>query len=105
MGIKSNNIEKEDVALQSRQNLGHPSMFRVIMLNDDYTPMAFVVKILQSVFEKKIDDATKIMLDIHKSGMGVCGVYTYEVAETKIALVMELAKRENYPLQCEMEKA
>ncbi len=95
---------KEATALKTRRKLGHPSMYKVVMLNDDYTPMNFVVNVLQSIFEKRQEEATQIMLDIHKSGVGICGVYTFEVAETKVATVLDMAKKESHPLQCEMEK-
>ncbi len=97
-------INKEDTALKSRTETEYPSMYRVIMLNDDYTPMDFVVKIINLVFEHSIEKSRKIMLDVHKSGVGECGIYTFEIAETKIAIVTELARKESYPLQCEMEK-
>ncbi len=79
-------------------------MYRVLILNDDYTPMEFVVLILERFFNKNRDQATRIMLHVHQKGVGVCGVYTYEVAETKVAQVMDLAKRNEHPLQCTMEK-
>ncbi len=104
MSISPKSNEKEDIALKPRKKLGHPSMYQVVMLNDDYTPMAFVVKILQNIFEKTAEEATKIMLDIHRGGVGICGIYTFEIAETKISMVMDLSKKESYPLQCEMEK-
>ncbi len=81
-----------------------PSMYRVLILNDDYTPMEFVVLILERFFNKNREQATRIMLHVHQKGVGVCGVYTYEVAETKVAQVMDLAKRNEHPLQCTMEK-
>jgi ATP-dependent Clp protease adaptor protein ClpS len=81
-----------------------PSMYRVLILNDDYTPMEFVVLILERFFQKNREQATRIMLHVHQKGVGVCGVYTYEVAETKVAQVMDLAIRNEHPLQCTMEK-
>ncbi len=81
-----------------------PSLYKVILLNDDYTPMEFVVHILERVFNKGHEDATRIMLEVHTNGVGVCGVYTYEIAETKVTKVMELARRHQHPLQCTMEK-
>ena len=79
-------------------------MYRVLILNDDYTPMEFVVLILERYFSKSREQATRIMLHVHQKGVGVCGVYTYEVAETKVAQVMDLARRNEHPLQCTMEK-
>ena len=79
-------------------------MYKVIMLNDDYTPMEFVVMILQDVFRKTQDEATQIMLNVHKRGVGVCGVYTYEIAETKVVQVMDIARKNQHPLQLQLEK-
>jgi len=81
-----------------------PSLYRVLLLNDDYTPMEFVVLVLEHVFNKSREEATRIMLHVHNFGVGVCGVYTYEVAETKVAEVMDLARRQEHPLQCTMER-
>ena len=79
-------------------------MYNVLLLNDDYTPMEFVVLVLESVFNKKEEEATQIMLHVHKNGIGVCGTFTYEVAEAKCKTVMDLAKKHEHPLQCTMEK-
>ena len=81
-----------------------PSLYKVLLLNDDYTPQEFVVWLLQAVFNKDTDDAFRIMLHVHQTGVGVCGVYTYEVAETKVAQVMEISRRNQHPLQCTMER-
>jgi ATP-dependent Clp protease adaptor protein ClpS len=81
-----------------------PSMFKVMLLNDDYTPMEFVVDLLKTVFHKPHAEATKIMLWVHQNGMGVAGVYPFEVAETKVRTVEELAREAQYPLKCVMEK-
>lgn len=81
-----------------------PSMYKVLLLNDDFTPQEFVVWLLQVVFNKDSEDAYRIMLHVHQNDMGVCGVYTYEVAETKVTQVMDLARRHQHPLQCTMEK-
>lgn len=81
-----------------------PSLYKVLLLNDDYTPQEFVVWLLQAVFKKEPEDAVRIMLHVHQTGVGICGVYTYEVAETKVAHVMELARRNQHPLQCTMER-
>jgi ATP-dependent Clp protease adaptor protein ClpS len=81
-----------------------PAMFRVLLLNDDFTPMDFVVHVLEKFFAKNRQEATEIMLHVHRRGVGVCGVYTYEVAETKVNLVMDYARKNEHPLQCTMEK-
>lgn len=81
-----------------------PSLYKVLLLNDDYTPQEFVVWLLQAIFKKDAEDAVRIMLHVHNNGVGVCGVYTYEVAETKVAQVMELSRRNQHPLQCTMER-
>ena len=81
-----------------------PSMYRVLLLNDDYSPMEFVVHVLERFFQKNVEEATRIMLHVHQNGVGECGVYTYEVAETKVVQVMDLAKQHQHPLQCVMEK-
>ncbi|MBB4659918.1 ATP-dependent Clp protease adapter ClpS [Parvularcula dongshanensis] len=84
--------------------VARPSLYKVLLLNDDYTPQEFVVWLLEAVFQKGREEATRIMLHVHQTGIGICGVYTYEVAETKVAQVMELARRNEHPLQCTMEK-
>jgi ATP-dependent Clp protease adaptor protein ClpS len=81
-----------------------PSLYRVLILNDDYTPMEFVVHVLERFFQKDREAATRIMLHVHNHGVGECGVYTYEVAETKVAQVMDFARQHQHPLQCVMEK-
>lgn len=81
-----------------------PSMYKVLLLNDDYTPQEFVVWLLQAVFKKPPEEAIRIMMHVHQNGVGICGVYTYEVAETKVAHVMELSRRNQHPLQCTMER-
>ena len=92
------------VAIKSRTRTKKPAMYKVLMLNDDYTPMEFVVYVLERFFGKSREDATRIMLLVHQNGVGVCGVFTYEVAETKVAQVVETARRHQHPLQCTMEK-
>lgn len=81
-----------------------PSLYRVLILNDDYTPMEFVVHVLERFFSKNREQATKIMLHVHNHGVGECGVYTFEVAETKVSSVMDFARQHQHPLQCVMEK-
>jgi len=88
----------------TRTRTKKPSMYKVLMLNDDYTPMEFVVHVLERFFSKPREEAVQIMLLVHRNGVGVCGVYTFEVAETKVAQVIELARRHQHPLQCTMEK-
>ena len=82
-----------------------PKMCKVLLLNDDYTPMEFVVHVLQRFFRMSIEDATRVMLHVHQRGVGVCGIFTYEVAETKVTQVMDFAKQHQHPLQCTLEKA
>ncbi len=89
---------------RTRTRTKKPSMYKVVLLNDDYTPMEFVVYVLQRFFSKNAEDATKIMLHVHQNGVGICGVFTYEVAETKVSQVMDLARQHDHPLQCTMEK-
>jgi len=93
-----------DFATQTRVRTKKPSLYRVLLLNDDYTPMEFVVHILERFFNRSREQATRIMLHVHQKGVGLCGVYTYEVAETKVAQVLDLARRHEHPLQCVMEK-
>lgn len=81
-----------------------PSLYKVLMLNDDYTPMEFVVHVLQRFFRMTVEEATEVMLHVHNRGVGVCGVFTYEVAETKVNQVMTYARQHEQPLQCTMEK-
>ena len=81
-----------------------PSLYRVLILNDDYTPMEFVVHVLERFFNKDVEAATKIMLHVHHHGIGECGVFTYEIAETKVTQVMDFARKHQHPLQCVMEK-
>ena len=81
-----------------------PSIYKVIILNDDFTPMEFVANIIQKVFNKTQDDATRIMLQIHTEGIGICGMYPFEIAETKMNQVLNLAKESQHPLQCIIEK-
>jgi ATP-dependent Clp protease adaptor protein ClpS len=92
------------VVTQTKPKTQKPSMYRVLILNDDYTPMEFVVYVLEQFFNKSREDATRIMLHVHQHGVGVCGVFTYEVAETKVAQVVDTARRHQHPLQCTMEK-
>lgn len=81
-----------------------PNLYRVLILNDDYTPMEFVVHVLEKFFQKNVEAATEIMLHVHHHGIGECGVFTYEIAETKVTQVMDFARKHQHPLQCVMEK-
>jgi ATP-dependent Clp protease adaptor protein ClpS len=81
-----------------------PNLYRVLILNDDYTPMEFVVHVLERFFNKDVEAATKIMLHVHHHGIGECGIFTYEIAETKVTQVMDFARKHQHPLQCVMEK-
>ena len=92
------------VITRTRTQTKRPNMYRVLLLNDDYTPMEFVIAILQSFFNKNSEEATEIMLHVHHNGVGECGVFTYEIAETKVAQVMDHARKNQHPLQCIMEK-
>jgi ATP-dependent Clp protease adaptor protein ClpS len=91
-----------DLLTESRTQ--RPSLYKVLMLNDDYTPMEFVVHVLQRFFGKSLEEATAIMLQVHHTGTGLCGVYTLEVAETKVAQVMAFGRHHQHPLQCTLEK-
>ena len=95
---------QSQVVLETRPRTKKPSMYKVIMLNDDYTPMEFVVYVLQRFFSMSGDQATAIMLNVHQRGVGVCGVYSYEVAEAKATQVMDYARQNEHPLQLQIEK-
>ncbi len=90
--------------IKTRPKTKKPSMYKVLLLNDDYTPMEFVVHILEKFFNKSRQEATDIMLHVHRRGVGLCGVYTYEIAETKVTQVMDFARANEQPLQCTMER-
>jgi ATP-dependent Clp protease adaptor protein ClpS len=93
------------VATRTRAKTKEPAQYKVLMLNDDYTPMEFVVLCLQRFFRMSMEDATRVMLHVHQKGVGVCGTFTYEVAETKVTQVMDFARENQHPLQCTLEKA
>ena len=95
---------KTGLVTKTRPKTKKPSLYKVLLLNDDYTPLEFVVHVLERFFHKNRDEATRIMWHVHQKGVGVCGVFTYEVAETKVAQVMDLARQNQHPLQCRMEK-
>jgi ATP-dependent Clp protease adaptor protein ClpS len=107
----SNQIRRPDdgdagtgIATKTRPRTKRPNLYRVLLLNDDYTPMEFVVHVLERFFQKGREEATRIMLLVHQHGVGECGTYTYEVAETKVTQVMDFARKHQHPLQCVMEK-
>ena len=100
-----NNDSQRGVILETKPKTKKPSMYNVLLLNDDYTPMEFVIIVLAKIFNKKQEEATQIMLHVHKKGVGVCGTFTYEVAESKCKSVMDMAKKNEHPLQCTMEKS
>ena len=92
------------IATKTRSKTKKPSMYKVLMLNDDYTPMEFVVHVLEQFFAKSHEEATRVMLHVHQKGVGICGVFTYEIAETKVNQTMDLAQQNQHPLQCTIEK-
>lgn len=92
------------VVTKSRAKTQKPAMYKVLLLNDDYTPMEFVVDVLERFFGKASEEAVRIMLHVHQKGVGVCGIYTYEIAETKVTQVVDYARKNQHPLQCTLEK-
>jgi ATP-dependent Clp protease adaptor protein ClpS len=102
--IDNNDAFADDLAVKVRPKTKKPPMYRVLLLNDDFTPMEFVTYVLERVFNRSRQDATDIMLAVHHSGIGTAGVYTYEIAETKVDQVMMLARQHEHPLQCTMER-
>ena len=93
------------LATRTRTRPKKPSMFKVLMLNDDYTPMEFVVMVLKRFFSMDLEQATRVMLHVHQRGVGVCGIFPYEIAETKVNQVMDFAAQNHHPLRCTLEKA
>jgi ATP-dependent Clp protease adaptor protein ClpS len=112
--ILTSNTNKDDdaevisprtsLAVKIKPETKKPSLYKVFLLNDDYTPMEFVVQVLETFFNKSREEATRIMLHVHRRGAGLCGVYTFEIAETKVAQVLTAARSAQHPLQCTMEK-
>jgi ATP-dependent Clp protease adaptor protein ClpS len=94
----------EQVSSESGSRLDEPPLYRVLLLNDDYTTMDFVVDVLRGVFHKSEPEATRIMLDVHHNGVGVCGLYPYDIAETKVEMVESLARERGFPLKCTLER-
>ncbi len=103
-GPNGGNDGKTDLVTKTRPKTKKPSLYKVLLLNDDYTPMEFVIFVLEQFFGKSREAATQITLHVHHKGVGICGVYTFEVAETKVAQVMDFARQHQHPLQCTMEK-
>ncbi len=100
----ADSISGTGVSEKVKEKTKKPNLYKVLLLNDDYTPMEFVVQILESIFNKSREEAEQIMLHLHHKGVGICGVFTYQVAETKVTQVMLFAKEYEHPLQCTMEK-
>ena len=92
------------LAVRPKAKSKRPPLYKVLLINDDFTPMEFVVHVLEQYFDKRSEEAVRIMLHVHQKGVGMCGVYTYEVAETKVSQVMDLARQHQHPLQCTMER-
>ncbi len=108
MADKSDNQQDQEdgLALQeARPKLKRPPLYKVILINDDFTPMEFVVHILESIFKLDRENATRIMLEVHTRGRGICGIFTHEIAETKVEQVNNYSRENNHPLLCTMEKA
>ena len=103
MGQYDPDVE-ESVSSETDQDVEEPPMYKVMLLNDDYTTMEFVVEVLVYIFQKSLEEATRIMLNVHRSGIGVCGFYPYEIAETKVNAVETLARENGFPLKCIMER-
>jgi len=96
---------QESLVVDKNNDLDEPPLYKVLLHNDDYTSMEFVVSILEQIFQKNHEEAVRIMLNVHQQGIGVAGIYTKEICETKIAVVHDLARRNEFPLRCSMEKA
>ena len=100
----SSRVPETEENVKDSIKLSEPPKYRVLLHNDDYTTMEFVVQVLETVFNKTPSEAVQIMFNVHRTGIGVCGIYTFEVAETKVAMVHHLASRNNFPLKCTMEE-
>ena len=101
-GLEDKN--NSNTLIEDKVEVKKPSFYQVLIMNDDYTPMEFVILVLEKYFGKSRNEATQIMLHVHKKGIGVCGLYPYEIAETKVVQVMDFAKKNEHPLQCTLEK-
>ncbi len=104
-GAGGSGQDQVGIATKTRAKPKKPSLFKVLMLNDDYTPMEFVVLVLRRFFQMDLEQATRVMLHVHQKGIGVCGIFPYEIAETKVNQVMDFARQNQHPLQCTLEKA
>ena len=104
--VDDNKFENNDslIKTQTKEKLKKPSLYKVLILNDDYTPMEFVIEVLEKFFQKNREEATQIMLHVHQRGVGVCGIYAYDLAETKAMQVMNYARKYEHPLQVQLEK-
>lgn len=102
--VSNNELHEAGLAVRTRAKTRKPSMYRVMLLNDDFTPMEFVIHALERIFHKSRQEATEIMMKVHTEGVGTAGIYSYEVAETKVDQVMMLARKNEHPLQCTLEK-
>jgi len=103
-GHSEDHDEQTGVLLKTRPKTKKPSMYKVLLLNDDYTPMEFVVHVIEKFFNKNKQEATDVMMQVHRRGVGLCGIFTYEIAESKVQQVMDYARANEQPLQCTMEK-
>ena len=103
-GSETDDENNTGTVTRTRPKTKRPSLYRVLLLNDDYTPMEFVVHVLERFFQKGPEEATEIMLHVNQNGVGECGIFTYEIAETKVTQVMDFARKHQHPLQCVMEK-
>ena len=101
---KDKTTSREDILTREREKLQEPHLYKVLLHNDDYTSMDFVVMILETIFHKTTDEATRIMLNVHHQGQGIAGVYTREIGETKVASVHRMARKNQYPLKCSLEQ-
>ncbi len=103
-GEEDKGVGDTHILTKTRSKVKRPNLYRVLLLNDDFTPMEFVVMVLERYFSKTRDEATQIMLHVHNHGVGECGTFTYEIAETKVTQVMDFAREHQHPLQCVMER-
>lgn len=104
LGDGDSSDAETNILLKTRPKTKKPDLYKVLLLNDDYTPMEFVIHILERFFSKNKQESTDIMMHVHRRGVGICGIFTYEIAETKVAQVMDYARANEQPLQCIMEK-
>ena len=104
MSEKKDDDEDQELLVKAKPKTKRPPLYKVLLLNDDYTPMEFVVHVLQKIFGRSADEATQIMMNVHRRGVGVCGVYSFEVAESKAQKTMQYARQNEHPLQLQLEK-